>query len=64
MIEERKFLECAHLRFNVAFFSPARQLRQLLHLPFAGQLRNTSKLSRRLQQEGVCPRSFERVQIL
>jgi hypothetical protein len=52
------------LRFNFAFFSPARRLRQLLHLPFAGQLRNTSKLSRRLQQEGVCPRSFERVQIL
>jgi hypothetical protein len=64
MTEVRKLLECAHLRFNFAFISPARRLRQLLHLPFAGQLRNTSKLSRRLQQEGVCLRSFQRVQIL
>jgi hypothetical protein len=30
---------------------------------FAGQSRITSLLSRRLQQEGVCLRSFERVQI-
>jgi hypothetical protein len=31
---------------------------------FCSQSRITTKVSRRLQQEGVCLRSFERVQIL
>ena len=49
-----------HLRLHV-ISSPAAPLAPLL---FPSQLRITSKLSRWLQQEGVCLRSFAWVQIL
>jgi len=41
--------------------SPAAQV---VPFPFASKLRIAETLSRQLQQEGVCLRSFARVQIL
>jgi hypothetical protein len=58
------FLEFAHTTINSVFIAPAGLSRESLPLLYAAQSRVTAQLSRQLQQEGVCQRSFARVQIL